>query len=440
MTTTHVAKIDIPPVPAHLQARAAAALERNREAMGGIKAGGYPRINIGGSKFTIIDGDDRTLITTPGTEFAAPMIELAVVGFNPAVSKLFYKGDWNEASADAPDCSADNGIVPDAHIANPPSRACSTCPNNVWGSKITPQGKQVKACSDNKRLAVIPVSDLAQHKALALTITPASLKDWAEYVRTLDSRGIGVELIVTQVYFDPAATFPKLNFKMGRYLTDEEATLVDQRATGDDVRLITSPRQTTSTGPAIPVNAPPAVAPAPHAQAPAAPAPVAPIATPPAAPVVVDPYAGLPPYVEPAVKGAGGLGTPGGDGVYRQLAGKEPPTAEAPAVVDPFEGQPPHVKLAVEGAGGLGTPGGDGVYAALTKKPAPEAPKARKPRGSKAATAPTAPAAPPAAPPVPVQPAGPSHATPSSGTVVTGKGLGGDIDALLAAAMKVPTA
>lgn len=55
----------IPDLPSYLQVGSEAARARNLAAMGGIKAGGFPRISIGGAKFHLIDGDDKTLLTDP---------------------------------------------------------------------------------------------------------------------------------------------------------------------------------------------------------------------------------------------------------------------------------------------------------------------------------------------------------------------------------------
>jgi hypothetical protein len=446
-------------IPAHIRELAAKAGEQNKGALGGIKAGSFPRISIGGSKFSVVEGGEKILLTDADRpDLPAMELQLAIVGFNPAVSKQYYEGEFEEGSDKEPTCSSDNGIVPDPHIPNPPSRACASCPKNVWGSKVTKQGKQVKACSDNKRIAVIPVHDLANEQALDFTIKPASLKPWAEYVRALDAKGIPVDAAVTKVQFDPSANFPKLVFKFGGFLTPEQLATLALRSKGDDVRLITSPRQSTATGPVTPPAAPaatPAPAPAPAAPAaPAVPAPApapvqppvqAPAPTPAPAPVQppvqFDPYAGLPPYVKGAVEGAGGLGTDAGKQTYVLLAGKEVPTAPAapaPKPVDPFEGLPPHVKMAVDGAGGLASPAGQQVYKGLTGKDAPGAVKqpdvqpdakpARKTRsaGKKSDATPPAPT-PPAAAPAASAPAAASG------------GLGADLDALLGKAMAVPT-
>lgn len=443
----------IPALPAHLTQFAAKHAGDNAGASGGIKAGSWPRISIGGSKFSIKANGEVTLITDPtNPDLPKMQLETVVVGHNPMVSKTYYEGDFEEGDKDEPDCSSDDGLTPDAHVAQKMSVACATCPKNAWGSKISKMsGKPIKACSDNKRLVVLRADGL-DDDAYEFSVKPASLKDWALYVQELNKRGIPVSAVVTLIYFDPAATYPKCLFKFGRYLTPEELAVVEERKEGEDVQLIASPRRTgpqlpPGTIPIQPAAAAPAPAPAPTTPPPAvAPAPVTP-------PPPVDPYAGQPAHVKPAVEASGGLGSVGGDAVYKVLTGKDAPThaaqqvAPPPPPPDPYAGQPVHVEPAVTAAGGLGTPTGDATYKALTGKDAPgaAAPAAAAPAGRKkkttGATAPTppvtaaqTPAAIPAAPAAP--PAASMVAAPAAQVVPPGGVM--DIEAMLAAALKTP--
>lgn len=466
-------------LPAHLQKRA---LNSNAAAMAGIRAGGFAHISIKGGKFFLVNEGEKTLITDP-LRPSLPLMELEmnVVGFNPNVNKIFYSGTYEEGSAEEPDCSSDDGLTPDPNIANPQSTACATCPQNQWGSKISPNGKQIKACADNKRLVLLRGDDL-EGMAIGLTVTPSGLKDWANYIKLLNSKSIDVTTVVTKVQFDPSASHPKLLFAFGRFLTEEEQAIVDERANSDEVKLIAMPRKSAPSAPvatqgvpAKPVHSPQNVQPV---AAPVAPAPMAPAAVPtlvkPVAPAPIDfstlvqpdpvqpvaqfdPYEGLPPHVKLAVDGAGGLDSPAGGAVYMALAGKpvpSAPVAEPPKPVDPYEGLPAHVKPAVDAAGGLGSVAGDQVYKALAGKDAPGAAPAvtpaEKPKTTRKKTTPAVapvvqlvqPVAQPAAPvPPPVAPVPafvqPAATQPSmvSGPTVGGGGLGADLEALLAKAM-----
>lgn len=485
----------IPDAPAYLAVASEQARARNLAAMGGIKAGGFPRISQGGGKFHIVEGDSKTLITDPNNpDLPAMQLEVVVVGFNPAVSKTFYAGDWEPGDAEEPDCSSDNGVVPDPGVPSPQCTNCAACPQNVWGSKISKHnGKQIKACSDNKRLVIVRADDIADGKAISLTITPGALKEWAEYVRALDGKGIEVSTVVTKVQFDPTVTFPKLVFKFGRYLTEAEVAQVRVREAGDDVRLIAAPKSTAPAGPArVPVSAPAAqAAPAAVASAPVVQAPVAEVATwkvgvpeniiaaveavggpgspggvallatfkpvikP--APEPVDPFAGLPAHVKIAVDGAGGFESDTGYGVYTALGGTvvrnsggtpAQSVAPEPEPVDPFAGMPAHVKIAVDGAGGFESDTGYGVYTALggivARLPSAGMPAAgsKRKRRTKAEieadeaknAGKTVEATPPAVPAAAATPTVASFATAPAGD------LGSSIDDLLAKAMATPTA
>lgn len=449
-------------IPAHIKALAEKAAIDNKSALGGIKAGGFPRISIGGSKFSIVESGEKVLLTDPNNpDLPVMQLEVAVIGYNPNISKKYYEGEFEDGNDKEPNCSSDDGIRPDPHIAQPQSQACANCPMNVWGSKISKQGKQIKACSDSKRLAVLLAPDFENESALDLTITPASLKEWANYVRALDSKGVPVDSVVTKVQFDPQATFPKLIFKFGRFLTPEELAVIAKRAKGDDVRLIIMPRTSTATGPVQQATqnvVPPPPAPAPKPAAPAAPQAPAPApkptaVTPPAPPppAAADPFAGLPPHVRAAVDAVGGVTSEPGKAVYKSLTGKDVPAAApapAPKPVDPFEGQPAHVKPAVDAVGGIGSPAGAQVYKALTGKDVPAAGGAAaaapaapsKPRNRRSAPVPTPTPAPAAVTPPPAAPAAAAPAAPAASFVApaTGAGLGADLDALLASAMGTP--
>lgn len=439
----------IPELPSYLQVGSEAARARNLAAMGGIKAGGFPRISIGGAKFHMIDGDDKILLTDPNNpDLPAMQLEVSVVGFNPGVSKTYYKGKWQEGDADEPDCSSDDGITPDPHVAAPQCSNCAGCPQNQWGSKISEQGKQIKACSDNKRLVILPVSDLDESKAIAFTITPASLKPWAEYVRALDSRGVEISTCVTKIQFDPNVTFPKLMFKFGRYLTPEELAIVRERETEDDVRLIASPRKSAPQAPRAAAPAAPAQAAAPApSPAPAPVAPPAPAAAPAPAPVEAKPEwkAGLTDQIAAAIEAVGGPDSPGGAALMAQFKPKQEAPAE-PKAADPYEGLPDNVKAAVDAAGGLDSDAGKSVYVALSgrllasppaaKEAAAPARRGRRSNAEKAAAAAQTPADPPAqAPAAPVAtPAAPAASFANAAPAP------GDLEALLRNAMQTPTA
>src|SRR5258706_11943225 len=96
-------------IPAYIREQAAKNAEQNKEALGGIKAGSFPRISIGGSKFSIVEGGEKVLLTDPDKpDLPAMELQVAVVGFNRGVSKLYYEGEFEEGSDKEPSCSSDD--------------------------------------------------------------------------------------------------------------------------------------------------------------------------------------------------------------------------------------------------------------------------------------------------------------------------------------------
>lgn len=454
MSTTAVVVPSNIQLPAHLQradvvAQIAAA---NAAAAGGVRAGGFPSISLKANKFSIRDGGETTALMNPPAapgQPALPMmcLEVVVVDANPALSHTFFEGEYVEGENQEPACRSANGAVPDTDAPKPQNAACATCPQYQWGSAVSKlTGKEIRACTDSKQLAVLPAGDLA-FKMLGLQVGPGSLTNWGKYIQALSGRGYGVSTLVTNITFDQAKT-GVLEFSFNRFLTEDEYNKVNERKAGEDVKVIVAQSRTIAAAPAIPALPAPAAAQSVAAAQPAAViSPVAAQAAPAAAwafgdsaavpdpavreaenaamraaldkiPVVIDPYAGQPPHVEAAVTAAGGLDSPAGAATYKALTGKDAPAAEDDEPeADPFAGLPPHVKLAVDAAGGLGTAAGDATFKALAPTvPAPSTePPKRKRRtraeieAEKAAQAPAAaPAQPAVAPVAPAQAATPA--------------------------------
>jgi hypothetical protein len=296
-------------VPAHLAGRVGVPSALAASLTGGLSSGNsFPRISIKGARFRIVEGDTETVLEST-------TMDAVIVGANPRLSKTWYAKQWTpDSEPQAPDCFSLDGIGPDPESTAPQNDLCASCPQNAWGSKVTPQGQQIKACSDNKRLAVVAADD-ASGPVYLLSVTPAALKGLNQYQKELSVRGIPPEIVKTRVSFDTDASFPKLKFTFGGFLDAETQQVVDRLFGSESVKEITGetirqpvavpqlPKPASVTvqaapKPAAPVAAPveePAPAPAPAQAAapkrgfgapkaaPAAPAP-APKAVKPAAP------------------------------------------------------------------------------------------------------------------------------------------------------------
>ena len=142
-------------VPAHLAGRVGVPSMLGAALTGGLSSGqSFPRISIKASRFRIVEGDTETVLDST-------TLDVVIVGANPRLSKTWYAKAWDkDAEPTGPDCFSLDGIGPDPESTDPQNDMCASCPQNAWGSKVTPTGQQVKACSDNKRLAVFVVYEM----------------------------------------------------------------------------------------------------------------------------------------------------------------------------------------------------------------------------------------------------------------------------------------
>lgn len=267
-------------VPAHLAARVGQPSALAQAMAGGISGGSdFPRISLKGSRFRIIEDGTETVLNQT-------TLDVVIVGANPRLSKTWYAKEWNkDAEPTAPDCFSLDGLSPHPESTKPQNDLCASCQWNAWGSKVTPNGQQVKACSDKKRLAVVAADD-ASGPVYLLEVTPAALKGLNSYQKDLSVRGIAPEIVRTRISFDTDASFPKLMFGFGGFLDEATMEVVDGLFNTDQVKEITGEKSPVVAAPAAqpkaaprpaPVKAVAAPAPAPveevEEEAPAAPAP-----------------------------------------------------------------------------------------------------------------------------------------------------------------------
>ncbi len=198
--------------------------------IGGLSAGSHPRISIKGSRWRLND--------VQGNETVWPHLALDVIilNANPHLSKVFYEKPYDPTAGDfvAPDCWSDNGVGPSARAEKPQCRSCAECPQNVWGSKITAQGKQARACGDFKKLAVLPVH-APQGDIYELRIPPASLGNLGNVAKQLQDKGIPLPAGIMRLSFDPSAEHPKILFDLAGYVPESWADYVLDLITSDEV-------------------------------------------------------------------------------------------------------------------------------------------------------------------------------------------------------------
>ena len=225
-------------VPAHLAGKVGVPSVLAQSLTGGLSTGGdgFPRISIKGSRFRIVEGGNETVLDST-------KLDIIVVGANPKLSKTWYEKPWTpDAEPSAPDCFSLDGIRPHTDSTKPQNDLCASCPQNAWGSKITPQGQQIKACADQKRLAVVSADD-AEGSVYLLQVTPGALKGLNSYQKELSTRGIPPEIVKTTISFDTDASYPKLTFGFGGFIDEAAQAAVDKLFGTDKVLTITGEKE-----------------------------------------------------------------------------------------------------------------------------------------------------------------------------------------------------
>lgn len=205
-----------------------AGMKTDNDLAAGVQAG-FGLIGYKGKVWSIrYRGDEQQLLRDDG-DGPRNSIEVVILKGATYISKIWYEKGYVEGSTAAPDCFSPNGVVPDPQSTKRQSNACANCPQNVWGSKITEAGKKGKSCSDSKRLAVVPVGDIANETfggPMLLRVPAASLQDLATFGNKMQNLGYPYFAIATRIAFDANEAYPKFIFSAIRPLTDEEADQV----------------------------------------------------------------------------------------------------------------------------------------------------------------------------------------------------------------------
>lgn len=331
-----------PQLPAAIAKLVALATPETFQELSGGVTSGFPILSYKGKVWRIRKSGEETLhVDADGN--ALPSIDVVLVQANPMPSKIFYARQYEEGANDTPDCFSNDGIKPDVSVQHPVNNLCANCPNNVWGSKVTPAGKKTRACSDARRMAVVFANDLNENgddcMKLLLRVPPASLnplKDYAEKV--LAPKGIPFFGIVTRIGFDVNAAHPQFTFKPARFLNDEEAeSIVRLRGSADIQRILAEAQEfpVAATGDAEAVD---------QAGSAAAPAPSAPAKTTTAATGAAKPA--KPAAMRPATDEEAGLAAaqPSAPAAPKKPAAPPPPPADEIAPAPPPKTKPAKVK------------------------------------------------------------------------------------------------
>lgn len=192
-----------------------------------------------GSKLSIKNSRFHLATAAGDAQITATSLNTVIVGANPKLSKVWYAGEYSvDRESSAPDCYSLNGETPHERSELKQNDLCASCPQNAWGSKITPEGRKIKACADQKRIALV-MADKTDGELYLLQVTPSSLGNLNAYQKTLQGRGIAPDIAVTTISFDTSVRFPKLKFSFGGFNTDEMQRNVDKLIGTNDVKVVT---------------------------------------------------------------------------------------------------------------------------------------------------------------------------------------------------------
>lgn len=224
-----------------------------------------PQLSIRGKMFRVIrDGKEIDLQEEVNGELM-PMRVFNVVVYAQSHprSRVFYADSYSGDTSSLPDCFSLDGEKPDAMSVSPQAESCARCPHNVKGSRVTKSGFKSTACVAQRRLVVAPVGALSDILLLRLPATSMFDRNtdgqpwmaWHQYNTWLVSNGIqSTAEVVTALKFDNV-DYPKLVFKMVRYISSDELTIVEQLYDSDAVlRLVRPSDQPTSAAPSEPAE------------------------------------------------------------------------------------------------------------------------------------------------------------------------------------------
>lgn len=241
-------------LPAHLANRlgTGSAITQSMAAGGGSS---FPRISIRGGRFRIREGKEEKVLGTT--------LHAVIVGANTNTTKLFFKGAYDPKAEDVkPDCYSNDGVRPAEDAEDPQAQLCATCDQNQWGSKLTESGGKMKACADQKRLAIISADDKSQEPVVyAFTVPPSSLGNFRNYGKMLDAKGFPAELCITKITFDEETSHPKPQFEHAGFVSEDMLPIIDELVASAHVKEVTgeTPIKLTSTAVPTPAKLPPKV-------------------------------------------------------------------------------------------------------------------------------------------------------------------------------------
>lgn len=158
-----------------------------------------------------------------------PTVDVVILKSAMAISKSYYIEKYKEGDFNQPDCWSTNGIAPDMAAPKRQANTCRGCKWDAFGSRTMDDGRKGKACSDNKRLAVVPAADLKNELyggPMLLKLPPSGFGGLSELEAQLHHAGYHYFAVVMRLSFDYTVAFPKIVFTPIAVLDDHAMTEV----------------------------------------------------------------------------------------------------------------------------------------------------------------------------------------------------------------------
>jgi hypothetical protein len=203
----------------------------------------FPVLSIRGGKWRVKYRGEETLIADD-RGYPRPDIDVVIVMAPRHKSKAFYPEGFDENNPGVPPtCWSSDGKVPDAMVPEDQLQndVCATCEQDKIGSAVTSAGKKTKACSDHKRVVVVPANDILNEAfggPMLLRVPASSLKmlqGYGDYLKDNRALYFGCTTVLT---FDPDPSFPRVQFEYGRPLDDTEVQMVLEMRESEQVKRI----------------------------------------------------------------------------------------------------------------------------------------------------------------------------------------------------------
>lgn len=198
----------------------------------------FPTLSIKGKVFRMRQGGREQPYVDPNTNQVMTFLDVVFVNASRLIAKSYYEKGFAEGDMNPPDCWSLDSIRPDASVANKQSPTCAGCAQNAFGSRITDNHKQAKACQDQRRVAVTLPHLLAGDvpTTVLLRVPQSSLKPLKAYVDLLARHQFEPTACITRLSFDYNEAFPKLQFQFVKGLTDEEYDKIETVGESDYVQ------------------------------------------------------------------------------------------------------------------------------------------------------------------------------------------------------------